>query len=131
MLEKLIVEKVVEFYRSRGLAVATEVANFNRSADIALIDKNDEIIVVECKVSSVTTAIKQIKTHSLSADKVFIAMPFKKTKEATKVKLEENGVGLIYVYSDGSVKIETEAQNCAIEWKPAKEILYSRILEAQ
>ena len=70
MSEESIVNAIVGTLREDGFTVATEVANFYRSADVGALAKNGDVWVVECKVSSIGQAIRQAKTHRLSADKV-------------------------------------------------------------
>lgn len=129
MTEKTLVNAVVNALENQGFKVATEVANFYRSADIGAIDKNANVWIVECKLSNIGRAIEQGKIHKLSADKVFIATFAKKTKEATLRRIRQAGIGLIYVMSDGylSDPIEQPAENNP--WGLARERLVQRILE--
>ena len=130
MREKMIVNSLVEFLNRKKYMVATEVANLYRSADIAVIDDKDKVWVIECKISNIGKAIKQLKTHKLSADKVFIGTFFKKTKKSTISRIKEAGMGLIYIMPDGSIK---KAINETVEnkpWEPARKILFERIKEA-
>jgi len=129
MNEKLIVDTIVNFWKSSGFTVATEIANFYRSADIAAIDNNGNIYIVECKVSSVGRAIDQIKTHKLSADKAYIGMPYRSTKQSTIDRIINAGVGLIYVMPDGTINEFIDGSNPNV-WDIAKIRLRSRILEA-
>ena len=130
MREKTIVNAVVNALIGKGFRyVATEVANFYRSADIGALDNEGKIWAIECKVSSIGRAIEQSKTHKLSADKVFIATFQRKTKEVTLRRIREAGVGLLYVMSDGSVSEPIEEPGLNVPWGLAREKLLSRIME--
>ncbi len=129
MTEQAIVNAVVETLMVDGFTVATEVANFYRSADIGALSRNGDVWVVECKVSNIGQAIKQAKTHKLSADKVFIATFYKKTREITLRRIREAGLGLFYVMPDGSVSKPVERPKRNRPWGLARKKLSKRILE--
>ena len=128
MNERMIVNRIVEDLQAKGYKVKTEVANFYRSADIAVIDNEENIWIIECKVSSIGQAINQLKTHKLSADKVFIGTLYRNTKESTLNKIKEAGIGLIYVMTDGSINKVIEEPNESNPWAPARERLLHRII---
>lgn len=129
MIEKKIVDAVVDALAQRGFQVATEVPNFYRSADIGAIDRQGKIWAVECKVSNIGRAIEQSKTHKMSADRVFIATFFRQTKEPTLTKIRDAGLGLLYVMSDGSLSepIQEPVENKP--WPLARARFLARILE--
>jgi hypothetical protein len=129
MSEESIVNAIVETLREDGFTVATEVANFYRSADIGALAKNGEVWVVECKVSNIGQAIQQAKTHKLSADKVFIATFYKNTREITLGRIRDAGLGLIYVMPDGSVSKPVEWPRRNTPWGLARKRLSERIRE--
>ena len=129
MSEQTIVNAIVDTLTVDGFTVATEVANFYRSADVGAIAGNGDVWVIECKVSSIGQAIKQAKTHKLSADKVFIATFCKKTREITLGRIREAGLGLLYVMPDGSVSEPVERPQRNKPWGLAKKRLSKRILE--
>lgn len=129
MNEQTIVNAVVDKLTIDGFTVATEVANFYRSADIGALAKNGEVWVVECKVSNIGQAIQQAKTHKLSADKVFIATFYKETRERTLRRIREAGLGLLYVMPDGSVTKSFERPKRNTPWKLARKRLSERIWE--
>ena len=126
--EKELVKAIASRLAHLGYCVATEVANFHRSADIAAIDSNGCIWIIECKVSSMKKAIQQSKTHKLSADKVFIGTSYKNTKSVTINKIREEGLGLIYVMPNGEIQIAVDEQKGSNPWQPARERLRQRIL---
>ncbi len=130
MREGEIVNFIVSSLKAEGYTVATEVANLYRCADIAVLDHENNIWVIECKVSSIGQAIIQSKTHKLSADKVFIGTNYRKTKDTTLRKIKEAGLGLIYVMPDGSVSKEIDVKTDNKTWLPIKEILRDRIRKA-
>ncbi len=129
MSEQIIVDAVVDTLTSDGFTVATEVANFYRSADVGVLTTNGDVWVVECKVSSIGQAIKQAKTHKLSADKVFIATFYKKTREITLRKIRDAGLGLLYIMPDGSVSKPIEQPKRNKPWGLAKKKFLRRIIE--
>lgn len=129
MREKTIVNAVVDTLTIDGFTVATEVANFYRSADVGALARNGDVWVVECKVSSIGQAIKQARTHKLSADKVFIATFYKNTRETTLRKIRDAGLGLFYVMPDGSVRKTVEQPKRNTPWELARKRLSERILE--
>lgn len=130
MNEKMIVDSIVKFWQDNGFKVATEVANFYRSADIAALDPAGKVCVVECKVSNVSRAIEQTKTHKISADKVFVGMPYRNTKQSTFDRLNDEGIGLIYVMPNGSIQVALDVSNHSSVWQLANQRLRNRILEA-
>jgi hypothetical protein len=130
MKEKKIVDSLLEFLNRKKYMVATEVANLYRSADIAVLDDKGKVWVIECKVSSISKAIKQLKTHKLSADKVFIGTIYRRTKKSTINCIKEAGIGLIYIMPDGSIKEAIDESSENIPWEPARKILIERIKEA-
>lgn len=129
MSEQTIVNAVVDMLTVDGFTVATEVANFYRSADVGALAGNGDVWVVECKVSSIGQAIKQAKTHKLSADKVFIATFYKKTREITLRKIREAGLGLLYVMPNGSISKPVEKPQRNKPWRLARKKLSKRISE--
>lgn len=130
MSEHVVVAAVADALASKGFRVAREVANFHRSADIGALRHDGEVWVVECKVSDISRAIVQVKTHKLAADKVYIAMPLRKTRESTLKRIREAGVGLLYVLPDGSLSEPVEEPAHEDPWPPARERLLQRIMEA-
>jgi len=127
MREQFVVEAVVQALSQQGFHVRTEVPNFYRSADVAAIDAEGDIWVIECKVSSMSRAIEQSKIHRLAADRVLVATPLRRTREETKNKLRCAGVGLIYVMPDGSVEEAYKAPRTAHPWCLARERLREAI----
>ena len=130
MSEKTIVDAVVNALVCRGFRyVATEVANFYRSADIGALDNEAKNWAIECKVSSLGRAIEQSKTHKLSADKVFIATFRKNTRKDTLSRIREEGIGLLYVTPDGSMSEPIEEPKENNPWNLARDRFLTRIME--
>ena len=129
MDESNIVNAIVKVLRSRGYRVATEVANFNRSADIAAIDPDGNVWVIECKVSNIKKAVEQLRTHKLSADRVCIGTFYRNTKKITLETIRKAGVGLIYVMPDGTIVKEIEEGSDNDPWRPAKNRLQRRVMD--
>jgi len=123
--ESELVELIVKDLMEKGCLVATEVANFHRSADIAAIDIG-AILIIEAKISNVGQAIKQLQTHALSADYVYLAMPEKKISDRFDIILKELGIGIIFVDSENSVKWHRIAER-QDPFKPAYRRLKERI----
>jgi hypothetical protein len=130
MNEAAIVNDIVTALKVSGFRVATEVPNLYRSADVAALDNEGNIWIVECKISNIGRAIIQSKTHKLSADKVFIGIPFRNAREDTLNRIRNAGLGLIYVMPDGSIDMIIEEEQIGNPWQPAKDKLRQRILEA-
>ncbi len=131
MNEKAIVNAVVDSLKIKGFKVSTEIANIYRSADICVLDNNGKVWVIECKVSNIGRAIQQTKVHKLSADKVFIATFYKKTRNETLRKIREAGVGLLYVMSDGTVSKPIEEPKQNKPWSLARDRLLQRIMDTK
>lgn len=129
MNEQTIVNAIVDTFTKGGFTVATEIANFYRSADIGALDKNGDVWVIECKVSSISQAIRQAKTHKLSADKVCIATFYKNTRETTLESIKKAGLGLFYVMPDGTVSKPVEIPKRNRPWELARQNLLKRIIE--
>jgi len=131
MQERVIVDAIVKGLRNLGFTVATEVANFYRSADIAVLDDDGNVSVIECKVSSMGRAIEQSKTHKLAADKVYIGTFHRNTKESTLKRIKQAGLGLIYVMPDGVVCTDVIKPGKGNPWQPARQRLLKRIMGSQ
>ena len=127
--ERRVVNAITRALRRDGFLVATEVANFYRSADIAAIDQNGQVWIIECKISNIGQAIVQSRTHRLSANRVYIGVPQRKMRPTTLEKVRQAGIGLIYVRSDGSIftALEEPAGNTPSRFANAN--LRKRILE--
>jgi hypothetical protein len=130
MKEKELVNLFVESLTNKGYVVATEVANLYRSADIAFIDDNDLVCIVECKISNMSQAIEQVKTHKIAADRVLIVTWHKKTRPDILTKIRNAGIGLIYINQDGSIEEAVKASESINPWPPSRDILKQRIREA-
>lgn len=126
--EPEVVAAVVAGLRRRGLAVATEVANLHRSADVAAIDERGRVLIIECKVSNIGQAIRQGMTHKLTADQVFIGVPQKNIRAATFTRIRLAGIGLILIMPDGSLNEIVHADDEWTPWGPANAKLKERIL---
>jgi hypothetical protein len=130
MNEQTIVDSVVTAMLGKGFRVKTEVANLHRSADICLIDDEGKIWIIECKVSSISRAIVQSRTHKLAADRVFIATVQRKTRDAIREEIAKAGLGLLYVKPDGSVSEPVVEPRRNRPWHLARATLFRRMQEA-
>lgn len=126
--ENLVVEAVVRSLRRKGFQVNTEVPNFHRSADVAAVDRQGNVWVIECKVSSLGRAIEQCVTHKLAADKVLVATPYRKTRDGTVQKLRTAGLGLMYVMPDGSIEKAFDPSRGHCPWNLARDRLRKAIV---
>jgi hypothetical protein len=129
MSEKAIVSAVVNALEGKGFKVATEVANFYRSADVGAVDCEGNVWVVECKVSNIGRAIEQAKIHRLAANKVFVATGQKKLREVSLSKIRKAGLGLLYVMEDGSISEAIGEPYSNEPWELARRELLERIME--
>lgn len=128
MTEKSLVNKLTKFLKSCNYEVAVEVANFYRSADIAVIDNNKKVWVIECKISSLKQAVRQLQVHKLAADKLYIATVKKNIRNETKQMLKKSGIGLIFILPDDTIEFNSEFNSTNVPWEPAKIRLQNRIL---
>lgn len=129
MQEREIVMAMSEHLHRQGFLVALEVPNLYRSADIAAVSDCGVVWVLECKVSCISRAIAQSRTHKLAADKVFIVTPYRNTKESTIAGIRDAGIGLIYLMPDGRLEIVIDDGSKDPPWEPAKKKLVRRIME--
>ena len=127
MKESWIVNAILSYLQSRGLTVATEVANFHRSVDILALNDNGELWAIECKVSDMKRAIAQSKTHLLSADRVFIATKHKKLREETIKRIRDAELGLVYVLDDESIRIRLSGKRKTTPWSRSRNRLLQRL----
>ena len=118
-----LVNAIVRDLRSRGLKVAKDVANIYRCADIVMEDQDGVVWVIECKLSAISRALKQLEIHKLSADRVAVAIPFRRTRQSTIDRLNKAGAGLMYLMPDGSTEIAAPPQVHGMVWKTARQQL--------
>jgi hypothetical protein len=131
LAEKDLVRSLVSHFTAKGFIVVTNVANLYRCADIALIDKEKRIWIIECKVTDMSKAIRQLKTHRLAADRVFIGTFYKKTHKSTLERIKSEGIGLIYLMPDDTVVVALPDSTSSSPWEPARSILFERIQEGE
>jgi hypothetical protein len=125
--EREIVSLVVKHLKTQGFTVATEVADFHRSADVAAIDAQGYVVVIECKLNAIAKAIRQTRTHKLAADRVFVATTKKASRRATIERFRREGIGLIYVSENGDLEIIVPHLADGKTWEPANNRLRDRI----
>ena len=94
---------LVNALKKKGYTVATEVPNCYRSTDIAVIDNKGLTWAIECKMSNIKQALRQLMVQVYAADFVYIAMPLKKTREVSLEQIKKRGFGLLYVRENGEV----------------------------
>lgn len=129
MSEEFIVQVISNYLTRKGYFVANEISNLYRSADIVAVNEGNEVIVVECKVSAINKAIRQLKTHKLAADKIYIGTFCRNTRKDTLNKIADAGIGLIYVDLEGEVSLKLESSQIKNNSTIAKDKLISRIIE--
>lgn len=84
---------------SEYIEVITEVPIVSRCIDICLVNKNYEIITIECKLNNWRKAIEQCKDHKLCSDYSYICVPKKKVSSKIIDELKEKGIGL-FLYDE-------------------------------
>jgi hypothetical protein len=129
MYEAFVADAVKRQLESEGYIVATEVANFHRSADIAAISPENEVVIVECKISDMKRAVAQSRTHQLSADRVMMATPYRVLKAGTVDSIKRHGIGLYLVDISGSTTVAWPSDQTNAIWPMRREYLRRRILE--
>ena len=85
--------------------VKQEVPFLSRCIDIVLVNKYDEIISIEFKVSKWRHAIEQAVNHKLGADKSYICLPERTLTDALSEAIVNAKLGLLFYDSDAEVKI--------------------------
>jgi hypothetical protein len=73
LLEKELIKRVKPKL-AKQYSVFEEIALFNRSIDMVLVNKNS-LITVEFKIRDWRKAIGQIKAHLIAADYSYLCMP--------------------------------------------------------
>ncbi len=72
-----------------------EVPFLSRCIDVVLMNRNDEVISIEFKISKWRHAIEQAKNHKLGADKAYICLPERQMSKALYLAIQEAGIGLL------------------------------------
>jgi hypothetical protein len=129
MREQVLVDAVVKNLNTQGFVVSTEVPVFYRSADVAAVDQDGRVWVIECKISDMSRALTQTRLHKLAADRVSVATPLRKTRDSTIGKLKAAGVGLMYVLPDGRIEEAYDPPESTKPWPQAREQLRRTIIE--
>lgn len=124
-----LVEFVVASLKEDGWIVATEVANLHRSADIAAIDPQGQVVVIECKMTNMSQAREQLRSHKHAADRLYIATPMRRIRASTLEAIKGAGLGLYCVTEDGRLALSFDVEDRNEPWTPAREQLKERILE--
>lgn len=87
--------------------VKQEIPFLSRCIDVVLINKKNELITIEFKVSKWRHAIEQAYNHRLGADKSYICLPKRRVTNILRQALEEKGIGL-FLYDENNKKIISE-----------------------
>ena len=123
MTEQTLVNRFVASLSPGADFIRTEIPNFNRSADIAIKQKNGEVWIIECKLSAVGKAIKQLHTHKLSADRVYIGLPKGRRTQTSIDKISMNGFGLLEIDDLGVITETIEAPHNDFPTEHFKQVL--------
>lgn len=114
--EKILVEKVAEYFKSKGYVVYKEVRIPTAPPRyIDLLALNGKVLAIEVKVSDWKTALKQANLYTLIADKSYVAIWEKKRKVVLEnIELfKQFGIGIILV-GDSFVDVVIDAQEKGI-----------------
>jgi len=114
--EKILVEKVAEYFKSKGYMVHEEVRiPIAPPRYIDLLALNGKALAIEVKVSDWKTALKQANLYTLIADKSYVAIWEKKRKVVLEnIELfKQFGIGVILV-GDSCVDVILDAQERGI-----------------
>lgn len=101
--ERQLVNTVVSYFKTlEQYRIYNEVAFLSKRIDIVLIDRTTgELYAIETKVNWWKKVIEQAKLNLLCADRVYIALPDRKTHllDTYKDKLNKYGIGLLSIGS--------------------------------
>lgn len=109
MLENEMLEKGFAYLskQKKYKIVKQEIPFLSRCIDVVLIDKKNELITIEFKISKWRHAIEQACNHRLGADKAYICLPKRRITNVLRQALEEKGIGL-FLYDENNKKIINE-----------------------
>lgn len=85
--------------------IKKEVPFLSRCIDIVIINKSNEIISIEFKLSKWRHAIEQAINHKLGADKAYICLPKRKVTPALSKAIQDAEIGLLLYDDDSNIKI--------------------------
>ncbi len=125
-----MVDIIIDHLRTRGFLVAKEVGNFHRSADIVAISPDQELWIIEGKLSAMKHAARQLRDHKLSADKIFVGTPMRKLKKSTKEMFDRNDIGIIFVNKDLSIEVLPHKNTCD-PFMPIRNQIFQRVLKRE
>lgn len=127
MTEKSLVNRFVHALTPGAAIIKTEVSNFHRSADIVILHDNGEVWIVECKLSAIGRAVNQLKTHKLSADRVYIGLPKGRRTNKSLQTLSEHGFGLLEIDGEGKIDEVIQASSNVLQTQHFKNVLISNM----
>lgn len=85
--------------------IKKEVPFLSRCIDIVIINKSNEIISIEFKLSKWRHAIEQAINHKLGADKAYICLPKRKVTPTLSKAIQDAEIGLLLYDGDSDIKI--------------------------
>jgi hypothetical protein len=102
MLESDMMRLSTDYLRHQNQfhQIRQEVPFLSRCIDLVLLDKLDNLISIEFKISKWRQAIKQAKNHKLGADKAYICIPERKLTDSLIQAVREAGIGLLFFCQD-------------------------------
>ena len=109
--------------------VFEEIALFNRSIDMVLVDES-AVLTVEFKIRDWRKAIVQIKGHLVATDYAYLCMPKKRISQELVGLLKQNGIGLwLYDWSANHLIEQIRARKSAVQWNFYRDLLIARTVE--
>lgn len=120
--ESQLVEMLVEYLKSTGFEVQTELPNMGQSVDV-VAHKDDRLWFIEAKRKGLGRALAQCKAHELVADYVCIALLSSTILDSTREELGRLGYGLLlYKVQDCAWHWEVEPRLNGSVWHPQRSV---------
>ena len=118
MLEVEMATNGIEFLKQLPFRwIRSEVPFMSRCMDVLALDKDNQLISIEFKVTKWRHALKQASQHMLASDKAYICIPRRKETPILMNALREAGVGLMLYDSESheiKAVLEPEKRNVAL-----------------
>lgn len=134
MLEVDVARPAVEYFKSQGYEVYTEVQALQGRADLVAV-KGEEVVVVEAKAKFCFTVIAQAARWTSMASKIYILTPpFKRTKLTSdewrlmREVMRWKGIGWLSLQHGGHLHRQHEAK---LQDKAKPELLKSYLVPEQ
>jgi hypothetical protein len=113
MKESTIVRRVDRFLMEDGMVTAREVPLGRKKIDLAAVDPHSRrVIAVEAKVRDWRAGLRQAMMYRLCANRVYLAVEERFSRNTDEDALARYGIGLIAV--DGQATVVTKARESRI-----------------